>query len=349
MKRRENSIRLIAEWEPQDAILLTWPSTASDWHDTLVEADRVYTQIALSILADEELIIVAADDSHQQHIAQQLHTEQRKPVIVTASSNDTWIRDYGPLSVEIDNHNQLVDFRFNAWGKKYPYQLDDKVSAQLAAMGLLATTRTSQLVLEGGALETNGRNTLLATRSSVISEERNPGLEQSSIEKALHDQLGIELFHWIDCEGLAGDDTDGHIDTLARFIDHETIVYITVEESHPDHAALLSVQDQLQALRQQDGSPYRLIPLPAPPLRYSRSDGRLLPATYANFLFTNHALLLPVYDDKQDEVAIRLFETLTQRTIIPINCNTLIDQNGSLHCATMQLAKGIINFDTIPL
>ncbi|OOZ39055.1 agmatine deiminase family protein [Solemya elarraichensis gill symbiont] len=204
---------------------------------------------------------------------------------------------------------------------------------------------SSALVLEGGALETNGEGTMLATRSSVISESRNAGLDEEQVETLLNEQLGLSHFHWIECSGLAGDDTDGHIDTLARFTEEETIIYATVERSHPDFNAMQSLGEQLGSLRQPNGEAYRLIGLPPPPRRESVIDGRLLAATYANFLFINDAVLVPVYNHANDGLAVEMLQQATSRQVIPIECNALIEQNGSLHCATMQLAQGTINFE----
>ncbi len=337
-------IRFRAEWEPQDAVLITWPHDSSDWQQTLAESERNYVEIATAILAQQRLIILVQDSEQRKHVESQLTRAAGKPLFVTVNSNDTWIRDYGPLSVDIEGETSLIDFRFNAWGGKYESQLDDAVSANLYSNGLFKNMHSSELVLEGGALETNGQGTLLATRSSVISESRNSGLNEQQMESLLREQLGLSHFHWIECSGLAGDDTDGHIDTLARFTDPKTIVYATVERSHPDFSAMQALGEQLASLRQPNGEAYRLIGLPPPPRRESVIDGRLLAATYANFLIINDAVLLPVYNHTNDRLAVDMLRLATSRQVIPIKCNALIEQNGSLHCATMQLAQGTTNF-----
>ena len=335
----ESQAKLLPEWAEQAAVMLVWPHAESDWAAILEQAWHCYRDIAKAILEHEDLVIVARDSAHQQSVLAYLQHCKRQPFFVLHPTNDTWIRDYGPLSVQAGNTQRLIDFRFNAWGGKYPYAKDDTLAESLRLSQRFAPISRVNLVLEGGAVETDGRGTFMATRSSVISTSRNGVLSQSDMESFLQTTLGIQHCHWLDCAGLAGDDTDGHIDTLARFLDEQTILYATVAEEHPDFAALKAFEEQLLRLRDPDGQPYHCIPLPAPPLRYSVLDQRLLAATYANFLIINNAVLLPVYDDPQDQLAIDRLTAATKRQIIPINCNALIEQNGSLHCATMQLAQ----------
>ncbi|KHF25987.1 peptidylarginine deiminase-like protein [Solemya velum gill symbiont] len=337
--------RFRAEWETQDAVLITWPHENSDWQQTLAESERNYVEIATAILARQALIILVHDSEQRTHVESLLTNAVRKALFITVDSNDTWVRDYGPLSVEMEGEASLIDFRFNAWGGKYESQKDDTVSANLCNKGLFKNMHSSELVLEGGAIETNGQGAMLATRSSVISESRNSGLNAQQIEALLSEQLGLSHFHWIECNGLTGDDTDGHIDTLARFTDPETIVYATVERTHPDFGVMQNLGEQLASLRQPNGEAYRLVGLPPPPRRKSVIDDRLLAATYVNFLILNDAVLLPVYNDTNDKLAAEILQQVTSRQVIPIECNTLLEQNGSLHCATMQLAQGTINFE----
>jgi len=194
------------------------------------------------------------------------------------------------------------------------------------------------MVLEGGAIETDGCGTLLATRGSVISERRNPGMEQSRIEERLSRLLGIKHFLWLDCDGLHGDDTDGHVDTIVRFADAETLLYASCSPQHPDHEQLRELERQVVALRRPDGRPYRTIPLPCPGL-HRDTDGRILPASYANFLITNSQVLQPVYMQDNDAKVMQIMQqAFPDREIVAIDSRALIEQNGSIHCATMQTA-----------
>ncbi|MEA3643453.1 MAG: agmatine deiminase family protein, partial [Lamprobacter sp.] len=292
-----------------------------------------------------------------------------------APSNDTWARDHGPICVidRASGQRRLIDFRFNGWGGKYPAELDDRITATLYAAGGFARLsenqldsaakrasagpmsshaaaadacvhgadegiESSQLVLEGGAIETDGVGSLLAVRRTIIDPARNPGWSQSEIEAELRDRLGLERFLWLEHGQLSGDDTDGHIDTLARFCDPQTICYAASDDpGDPNHPALERLAAELRALRQRNGKPYRLVPLPQPAPIHDE-DGQRLPAGYANFLIINQAVLVPVYDDPADEIACeRLAECFPGRRIEPLDCRPLIRQGGSLHCITMQL------------
>jgi agmatine/peptidylarginine deiminase len=292
-----------------------------------------------------------------------------------APSNDTWARDHGPISV-IDlatDARILIDFRFNGWGGKYPADLDDRITTTLYAAGGFARLsehqldsaakrprtgpmssssaatdacvqgadeglESSQLVLEGGAIESDGAGSLLAVRRTIIDPARNPGWSQAAIEAELRDRLGIERVLWLEHGQLSGDDTDGHIDTLARFCDTQTLCYAASDDpSDPDHPALVRLAAELQALRQRNDEPYRLVALPQPAPIHDE-DGQRLPAGYVNFLIINRAVLVPVYDDPADAIACeRLAGCFPGRRIEPIDCRPLIRQGGSLHCITMQL------------
>ena len=267
-----------------------------------------------------------------------LPPEERISLLVQPT-NDTWIRDYGPLSLERNGETLHINFRFDAWGGKYDARLDNAVTRALDERGLFACDmRHDPLVLEGGAVETDGRGTLLATRGSVISERRNPGLGQQQIEARLAETLGIRHFQWVDCDGLQGDDTDGHIDTIVRFADEQTLLYATCSPEHPDHAALKDLEQQVLAMRQANGEPYRAIALPCPGI-HRDAGGRVLPASYANFLIANGQLLQPVYAQDNDAHVIAIMrQVFPDRNIVPIDSRSLISQNGSIHCATMQTA-----------
>lgn len=338
--KTENRIR--AEWEPQTAVLLTWPHGESDWAGTLDRIAATYLEMARAISRHQSLIILAHDSFLQEQLLSLLGSNPHIR-IVSQPTNDTWIRDYGPLSVESDNRITHLDFRFDAWGGKYDAGLDDAVSRALDEQGLFECGMLHEsMVLEGGAVETDGCGALLATRGSVICERRNPGMDQTLIEEQLSRLLGITRFLWLDCDGLHGDDTDGHIDTIVRFADAETLLYATCSPQHPDHDRLGELERQVMALRRPDGRPYRTIPLPCPGLHRDR-DGRILPASYANFLITNRQVLQPVYMQENDAKVMRIMQqAFPGREIVAIDSRALIEQNGSIHCATMQTACPLV-------
>jgi len=343
---------LPAEWANQSAIMLTWPHRDTDWADQLAAVDQVYLTICRQASRFQKLLIVCNSERHQQIIVRKL-TEAgiatTNLLFAVAPSNDSWARDHAPLTCIGDKGALLLDFQFNGWGDKYPADLDNRITETLFKSGVFAHTprQLVPLVLEGGAIETDGQGTLLATRSSILTDSRNPQLTTSQVENVLAEQLGFERFLWLDHGHLSGDDTDGHIDTLARFADPATILYSTATPDDPDYPDLEAMAAQLGEFRQPDGTPYQLIPLPPIPPILS-ADGDRLPAGYANFLIINGAVLLPVYDIPQDGEAVRCLQAhFPEREIIPINCLPLIRQNGSLHCITMQFPEQVNFSDSL--
>jgi agmatine deiminase len=260
---------------------------------------------------------------------------------VAMEYNDTWTRDYGPLSVEEAGTKKLLDFTFDGWGGKFDAALDNRVNRELARRGYFGTTplETVDFVLEGGSIETDGAGTVLTTSRCLCNPNRNGGLGKEEAEAKLREYLGARRVLWLDHGYLAGDDTDSHIDTLARFVAPDAIAYVRCDDPADEHYdELKKMEEELRGLRQSDGTPYRLIPLPMAPARYD-DKGRRLPATYANFLIINRALLYPAYGDlKLDRSIGAIFrELFPDREIIPIPSSTLITQGGSLHCSTMQI------------
>lgn len=334
--------RLRAEWEPQSAILIAWPHRDSDWAEDLALVEPVYDWLASEIARRQPLLILARDDALANRIRDRLAATGVPPsrcCIQVTAYNDTWTRDYGPLGVEAAGETALLDFRFNGWGGKFDAQCDDGVPDRLHSAGAFNDRAYHHLpwVLEGGALETDGNHALLATSHSVVTQSRNPGTSRAELERMLRAQLGIDRFLWLEHGALSGDDTDGHIDTLARFADPGTIVHVTAETTDPDYPELARMVEELAELRTADHRPYRLVPLP-PAGRHYDGEGRRLPATYANFLILDRAILVPVYGVAQDSVALTVLGSLfPDREVVGIDCRALIRQGGSLHCATMQL------------
>ena len=341
-----NTRRLLAEWESQSAVMLTWPHGKTDWAWILDEVDTVYSEITRAIARFERVLIVYLDDTHKKHIKDVIADPKvlQQCIFAQSTSNDSWARDHGPISVMQNGKPVLLDFQFNGWGGKYESSLDNNISQHIKDQGIFKSDfNTLSLILEGGSIESDGEGTLLTTEQCLLTPTRNASLSKPDIEKILFNEFGLKRILWLSEGHLAGDDTDAHIDTLARFCDPKTIAYCTCDDTADEHyAGLKAMEKQLQAFRTADNKPYKLIPLPIPAARYAE-DGRRLPATYANFLIINHAVLVPVYNDKNDAVALQnLRAAFPQHEIVAIDCSPIVKQYGSLHCLTMQLATGVI-------
>ncbi len=335
-------IRFPAEWEPQSAILIAWPHSSGDFSNHLKAIEDTYTFIAKTITQYQKLIIVCRDDNHQQHIKSLLISDHNIDYI-QAVVNDTWVRDTVFLSIENDSRPQLLNFRFNGWGNKYPYHEDNALNHKLLSNAPFlrgAAHIDIDLVLEGGSIESDGNGTLLTTRQCLLNPNRNHGLKKEEIERQLSIHLGANRVLWLDQESLAGDDTDAHVDTLARFCSPTTIAYTSCEDSHDSHfQSLKRMEAQLRSFKPPSKEAYELVALPLPRPIFNEY-GERLPANYANFLILNHAVMVPAYDDPMDDiVALRIESCFPGRKIIPTPCRPLVQQYGSLHCMTMQFPE----------
>jgi agmatine deiminase len=328
--------------------MLTWPHQESDWRPWLGTVEPVFVDLARHIVAREHLLVSCRDAAHRTHIAGLLRAagiDAARVAIHEAPANDTWARDHGPLTVLDGDAPLLLDFTFNGWGEKFAADLDNTLTRRLHERGAFGTTplKRIDMVLEGGSLEVDGTGTLLTTARCLLSPQRNPQLNRAQIEHALCTLLGAERVLWLEHGHLEGDDTDAHIDTLARFCDPYTIAYVACDDPQDSHyRELKAMEAELRDLRTADAKPYRLVPLPWPRARYA-ADGRRLPATYANFLVINGAVLVPTYSDPADVAALkRVRECFPDREVIGVPCGPLIHQYGSLHCITMQLPAGVL-------
>ena len=341
--------RLPAEWEPQSGVMLTWPHDATDWADQLDGVDRLWSELTAAITRFEPVLIVCRDPNHRGRIETLTRAAGADPArvhLAIAPSDDSWARDHGPITVlDPAGRPRLLDFRFNGWGEKFAAARDDALTGALHRAGAFGETppESVDLVVEGGAIESDGRGTLLAVARTLVDPSRNPGLDRAALEARLGDLLGVDRFLWLEHGQISGDDTDGHIDTLARFTDPETLCYARCEDlDDPDHGPLAAMEAELRALRTRDGAPYRLVPLPSPAPQ-TDAGGRRLPAGYANFLIINGAVLVPTYADPADPKALAVIAGLfPDREVLGIDCRRLIRQSGSLHCVTMQLPAGVL-------
>ena len=336
--------RLPAEWEEQDAVLLAWPHAATDWADTLEAVEPVFIRIAVAISRFERVLIVAPQVAPVRARLEREGADPLHLLFAELPTNDTWARDFGPITALEDDAPVVLDFGFNAWGLKFAADHDNLVTRGLAAAGLFrAPVRVPGLVLEGGSIDSDGAGTLLTTTACLLSPNRNPHLDRAGLERALADLLGAKRVLWLEHGALAGDDTDAHIDTLARFCPDDTIAYVRCDDPADEHfAPLAAMEAELQGFRTTAGRPYRLVALPWPRPVFD-TDGHRLPATYANFLVVNNAVLVPTYRDPQDAAALETLAALFPgRQVIGIDALPLIHQHGSLHCLTMQLPRGTL-------
>ena len=339
--------RMPAEWEPQSMVQLTWPHKDTDWAPILSEITAVYENMAREIIKREGLLIVAPKDLLPHLSPLTSHLSSLTSHLLPLTSNDTWARDHGFITVEETSDNSLtshlspltskilLDFCFNGWGEKFEAALDNQINRHLYNKGLVKGTYEDHLdfVLEGGSIESDGKGTIFTTKCCLMAPHRNQPLSQQEIEDKLKEWLGAERIVWLNHGSLIGDDTDGHIDTLVRICPDDTLLYIGGDEDHPD---LMEMEKELQELRTLDGRPYRLLKLPSPRPIYDGDDR--LPATYANYLIINGAVLVPTYNQPDlDAEAIRIIgEAFPDREIVGIDCRAVIKQHGSLHCCTMQ-------------
>lgn len=339
--------RLIAEWEPQDAVLLTWPHTKTDWSWIIHDVTELYEALA-TVISDFADVVIALPQDQIDEVKSRLEAMDAPLEYIyfyPIDTNDTWARDHGPLTVQTSQGFKLLDFTFNGWGNKFAAELDNQITRKLFAQGAFpgAELETQDWVLEGGAIETDGRGTLMTTAACLLNPNRNPSLSKDEIEARLKNSFGVSKINWLHHGYLAGDDTDSHIDTLARLCPNNVIVYTACDDEADEHyVELKKMEEELKTFTDAEGEPYRLIPLPWPQALYSEDDQRL-PATYANFLIINEAVLVPIYDCLSDEDALeQISKAFPGYEIMGIPCSTLVEQGGSLHCITMQLPEGVV-------
>ena len=323
--------RLPAEWESQWGVQLTWPHANTDWAPMLDEITVTYEEMAREIARREHLLVVTPKGTDLSDLT---------PHPIPLPSDDTWARDHGFISlIDDQGHRRLLDFRFNGWGEKFPASKDNALNRQLYDQGAIEGDYVDCLdfVLEGGSIESDGRGTIFTTTGCLLAPHRNQPLTKAEIEDRLKRELCAERILWIDHGNLTGDDTDGHIDTLVRICPNDTLLYVGCDDpADEQYAELKLMEEQLATFRTLEGKPYRLLKLPMPRAIYDGEDR--LPATYANFLVVNGAVLCPTYAQPDlDAEALRLIgEAFPEREIVGIDCRSIIKQHGSLHCCTMQ-------------
>ena len=338
---RELGYTFPAEWSEQRCVYLSWPCNPETWADCFDAMIRSYAEFAAAISRRELLRIIVPADRNEA-VAELLseHGAALEQVeFFDIATNDAWCRDHGPVFLKNPETGKvaMTDFRYNAWGGKFPWELDNAVPAKIAKY-LHCRRFAPAFVCEGGALETNGKGTLLTTRSVMLNANRNAGMTEAKAERILCDSLGMRKILWLE-SGLPGDDTDGHIDTLARFLDRRTVAAAKVKKTHPGYDALERNFRALKKMRNADGEVLEVVPLPMPePIRPKGWRTDILPATYANYLLINGAILFPTYrQDASAEAAMDLLhQAFPGREIVPVDCYDILLEGGALHCLSQQ-------------
>lgn len=336
---------LPAEWHPQSAIQITWPDEHTDWAPIIAPVIECYQVIARQIAMRQKLVIVCRDRGKTERLLGECRQEH--VLLVEAPLNDSWARDHGPITLLCDGTPVWLDFKFNGWGLKYPANFDNLITATIYRSELLDKrvrySNHHNFVLEGGSIESDGAGTLLTTAECLLSPNRNGGFDRSQIEDYLKRHLFLQRVLWLHSGHLAGDDTDGHIDTLARFCARDVIAYVRCDDPADTHyGELKNMEKELRRFTTTSGEPYRLVPLPMADAVFAE-NGERLPATYANFLILNDAVLVPCYGSDKDQRALdTLRSVFHEREIIGIDCRILLQQHGSLHCLTMQYPAGVV-------
>lgn len=344
MSLKDNAPYLPAEWARQSGVQLTWPHAGTDWAYMLAEVQACFLHIAREIAVRERLLIVAPDvEDVRKQISGSVNMANVR--FVQCPTNDTWARDHGAITLLDASGPLLLDFKFNGWGLKFASDKDNLITRRLVEDGALQGRYVNRLgfVLEGGSIESDGKGTLLTTSECLLSPNRNGQMSRKEIEEYLCSVFHVQQVLWLDYGYLAGDDTDSHVDTLARLCPHDTIVYVQCTDKNDEHYdALHRMETQLSSFRTLAGTPFRLLALPMPDAVVE--DGERLPATYANFLILNDAVLYPTYCQPANDLRARevLQEAFPGCTVIGIDCRALIRQHGSLHCVTMQYPEGVL-------
>ncbi len=343
---RELGYHMPAEWEPHEATWLSWPHKEASWPGAFESVPAIFVQITNHLTKSELVRINVADEDFAERVRKLLKqggVNLDRVRFHLNPTNDAWCRDHGPIYVvrNRDSNGAVVrerainDWGYNAWGNKYPpYDLDDVVPTRIAAeMGEVLFQ--PNIVMEGGSLDVNGRGTLITTEACLLNPNRNPQLNRQQIEQYLKDYLGVTHILWLG-DGIVGDDTDGHVDDLTRFVSPDTVVTVIEEDPRDEnYPPLEENHDRLLQMKDQDGNPLRVIELPMPGASYF--DGQRLPLSYANFYIANEAVLVPTYRDKNDEVACEVLQRcFPDRRVVGVDCTHLIWGLGSIHCVTQQ-------------
>lgn len=329
---------LPAEWSPHEATWLTWPHFEGTWPGKLEVIEPIYVEMVRALHTGEAVHINALDEDRAAHIRELLEWEgiEGNVTVHVCPTDNEWIRDYGALTLVNQAGQRLAtDWQFNNWGGKYPdFEHNNAVPAFMARQHGIERV-AYDVVMEGGSIDVNGHGWLLTTESCLLNPNRNPHLDKNDLERVLRDAFGVHEILWLG-DGIAGDDTDGHIDDLARFTDERTVAAVVeIDPADENYEPLQENLARLRAMRP-DGQPLRIVELPMP--RPIFQEGHRLPASYANFYIGNEMVLLPTFADAADELAQELLAAaFPTRRMVPIDCRDLVWGFGAFHCLTQQV------------
>lgn len=347
-----NTLRLPAEWEASQAILMAWPHEGTDWAHMLEDIRRCYADIIAAAAARAKVILIGPEEPNEKYMP--AGDLRNNVIFFNIPTNDTWTRDYGAITCVRTDQNgnssfEVNDFMFNGWGLKFASDCDNLATLRLFDKGVFVGKRVNRLgfVLEGGSIESDGAGTMLTTTDCLLSPNRNGDLNLEQVEERLKEMFNLHTIHWLTKGALEGDDTDGHIDTLARLAPPGDVIFYTGchDEADSHYECLNAMYNELRELRTADGRPFNLIELPLPDPIYDPDDEIRLPATYANFLILNGAVLLPIYNQPMKDLMAQMAvkAAMPEYDVVSIDCRALIRQHGSLHCATMQFPANSLN------
>ncbi len=335
------TLTLLPEWYPQEYVIITWPHEFSSWYPQYNQIQKTYTNLAVIIANLDKLVILAYSNDHSKQILKTLESSKANIAnieIKIIKTNDTWIRDYGPISCQQNNTTKYLEFIFNGYGNKYSHQYDNCVPQEMLQLELINNLLSYNIILEGGSIDTDGNGTLLTTKPCLLNPNRNC-LPLEILEQKLKDIFNLKQIYWLENTYLAGDDTDGHIDNFARFIDPNTIFYSRCQNTDDEHyKTSMKLEKQLINITNSKDKLYDLIPIPFPtPIII---DNKRTPASYLNFLITNNSIIIPSFNSKLDDTVKNIFsQYFKNRAISFVDCRILIQQGGGIHCSTIQIAK----------
>ena len=354
-KHYTDTLIMPAEWYPQSGVQLTWPHARTDWKPYLAEINKVFIELT-KVIAHREIVLIVTPNSDKvkELLIQKMGIELLRNVrFHQCETNDTWARDHAAITLVHRDTNRafslkkcLLNFRFNGWGEKFAADKDNEITYSIYRNNVLNANMENHtdFVLEGGAIESDGEGTVFTTSQCMLAPHRNQPLERTDIEQHLKTTLRAERIVWIDHGQLIGDDTDGHIDTIVRTAPNQTLVYVGCEDKHDEqYEDFKALEQQLKTLTTIDGKPYKLLKLPMP---YAIFDGNeRLPATYANYLIINGAVICPTYGQPENDKKAQhiIAKAYPNHDIIPIDARTVIRQHGSLHCLTMQYPQDVLS------
>jgi len=331
-----------AEWDAHACTWMAWPCDNDLWVGELAGVRNEFAVFVRAVAAREPVHLLVQDAEAEEDARARLDGADVR--LHRYDYDDVWLRDSGPIFIARGNELRLLDWEFNGWGQKYTPTRDNGVPRFVADL-LQTDPIATGVVLEGGSIEVSGAGSLLTTRQCLLSPKRNPSLGEADLERILGDMLGVSQVLWLDA-GLEGDHTDGHIDTITRFVDARTIVTVSCEDqADPNYAVTQANTERLRGFRDPAGDPFRVVELPLPrtPVYF---DGQRLPLTYANFYIVNGAVLVPVYGDPYDERALDILRPLFPgRTVQGLMARHLITGGGAFHCVTQQQPVGLLTKD----